>query len=285
MAKLLTGKDVVAAMAVDLAPRIEALRVAGITPTLALVRVGAHPDDISYEHTAIKRAEKLGVALRRFELSSDATQAQVEAVIDQVNGDEAVHGCLMFRPLPRTIDERAVCDRLLPEKDIDGISMSSLAAVFADSDQGFPPCTAAACVRMLDFYQIPVEGKHVVVVGRSLVIGRPVGLMLLRRNASVTLCHSRSENLPDLTRLADIVICATGRPRAFGGKYFRAGQTVLDVGINFDDEGVFCGDVDFAAVEPIVGAITPVPGGLGSVTTSVTMEQTVRAAECALALQ
>ncbi|MEG1398083.1 MAG: tetrahydrofolate dehydrogenase/cyclohydrolase catalytic domain-containing protein [Raoultibacter sp.] len=285
MAKLLTGKDVVAAMAVDLAPRIEALRVAGITPTLALVRVGAHPDDISYEHTAIKRAEKLGVALRRFELSSDATQAQVEAVIDQVNGDEAVHGCLMFRPLPRTIDERAVCDRLLPEKDIDGISMSSLAAVFADSDQGFPPCTAAACVRMLDFYRIPVEGKHVVVVGRSLVIGRPVGLMLLRRNASVTLCHSRSENLPDLTRLADIVICATGRPRAFGAEYFRAGQTVLDVGINFDDEGVFCGDVDFAAVEPIVGAITPVPGGLGSVTTSVTMEQTVRAAECALALQ
>ncbi|MEG0072554.1 MAG: tetrahydrofolate dehydrogenase/cyclohydrolase catalytic domain-containing protein [Raoultibacter sp.] len=223
MAKLLTGKDVVAAMAVDLAPRIEALRVAGITPTLALVRVGAHPDDISYEHTAIKRAEKLGVALRRFELSSDATQAQVEAVIDQVNGDEAVHGCLMFRPLPRTIDERAVCDRLLPEKDIDGISMSSLAAVFADSDQGFPPCTAAACVRMLDFYQIPVEGKHVVVVGRSLVIGRPVGLMLLRRNASVTLCHSRSENLPDADPVGRHRDLCNGTPPRLRSRIFQSG--------------------------------------------------------------
>ncbi|MEF9841567.1 MAG: tetrahydrofolate dehydrogenase/cyclohydrolase catalytic domain-containing protein [Raoultibacter sp.] len=279
MAHLLTGKEVVASMAIDLASRIAALEASGVIPTLALVRVGTRPDDVSYERTAIKRAEGLGIAIRRFKLDDDASQAQVEAVIDRVNNDDTVQGCLMFRPLPDAIDERAVCDRLLPEKDIDGTSTLSLAAVFTDSDRGFPPCTAAACVRMLDFYQIPVQGKRVVVVGRSLVIGKPVAMMLLRRNASVTLCHSRSENLPELTRSADIVICATGRARAFGAQYFVPGQTVLDVGINFDDDGVFCGDVDFAAVEPIVGAITPVPGGLGSVTTSVTMEHTVRAAK------
>ncbi|MEG0476239.1 MAG: bifunctional 5,10-methylenetetrahydrofolate dehydrogenase/5,10-methenyltetrahydrofolate cyclohydrolase [Raoultibacter sp.] len=285
MAKLLSGKQVVAAMADALLPRIEALSAAGRVPTLALVRVGARPDDVSYERTAVKRAEALGMGTVCFELAADATQDQLEAVIDQVNADDSVQGCLLFRPLPAGIDERAVCNRLLPAKDIDGISQTSLAGVFTDSDEGFPPCTAAACLRLLDFYQIPVQGKRVVVVGRSLVIGKPVAMMLLRRNASVTLCHSRSENLAEITRAADIVICATGRARAFGAEYFTAGQTVLDVGISFDADGVFCGDVDFAAVEPIVGAITPVPGGLGSVTTSTTMEQTVCAAQGLGALQ
>lgn len=284
MARILAGKDVVAALRDDLRARVEALGERGVTPRLAIVRVGERPDDVSYERTAVKRAEGLGVATRCFALPADADQAQLEAVIDQVNADDAIHGCLLFRPLPSQMDERAVCDRLDAAKDVDGISSASLAGVFADTGAGFPPATAQACLEMLDFYGIPVAGRRVVVVGRSLVIGRPVALMLLARNATVTLAHSRTEALADRVREADVVVCATGRARAFGPECFRAGQVVLDVGINFDDEGQLCGDVDFAAVEPLLGdegAITPVPGGLGSVTTSVTMAHVIVAAEAA----
>lgn len=279
MAKLLTGKPVVAAMGDDLRSRVDACIRGGVHPTLAIVRLGARPDDLSYERTAKKRAESLGIALKPFVLDEFAPQLSVQATIQSIDRDDSIHGCLLFRPLPSFIDERAMCNELVAAKDIDGISLESLAAVFTDSQKGFPPCTAAACVKMLDFHGIPVMGKHVVVVGRSLVIGKPVAMMLLRRNASVTICHSKTENLPQLCAEADIVICATGHARTFGREYFSAGQTVLDVGINFDTHGRLCGDVDFDAVEPVVGAITPVPGGIGSVTTSITMEHTVQAAE------
>ena len=176
-----------------------------------------------------------------------------------------------------------MCELLDPKKDIDGITLASLASVFTDGHAGYPPATAAACIQLLDHYQVPLQGKHVVVVGRSLVVGKPVSMMLLRRNASVTICHSKTENLADIMRSADVVICATGRARTFGAQFFGPGQTVLDVGINFDTQGNLCGDVDFAEVEPVVAAITPVPGGIGTVTTSVTMAHTVAAAEAALA--
>lgn len=279
MALRLRGKEVTDAMAVDLKARVEACNAAGANPTLAIVRVGERPDDLSYERTAVKRAVALGVNVKPYVLDDFAPQQVIESTIRSINQDMNVHGCLLFRPLPTFIDERAICNMLSPYKDIDGISMESLAAVFTDSPHGFPPCTAAACLKMLDHYQIPVTGKHVVVIGRSLVIGKPVSMMLLRRNASITICHSRTENLPQICRSADIVICATGRARAYGAEYFVPGQTVLDVGINFDTQGNLCGDVDFDEVEPIVGAITPVPGGIGSVTTSITMEHTVQACE------
>lgn len=279
MATLLTGKPVVERMAQGLAPRIDALVQAGVMPTLALVRVGERPDDLSYERTAVKRAEALGIAVRRTVLDEFAPQEAVEAAVAAANADASVHGCLLFRPLPPFVDEARVCGLLAPEKDVDGITFASLASVFTDGREGFPPATAAACLEMLDHYAIPVEGRHVVVVGRSLVVGKPVAMMLLRRNASVTVCHSRTGDLPALMASADIVVCATGRARAFGRECFRAGQVVLDVGINFDTQGNLCGDVDFAAVEPVVEAITPVPGGIGSVTTSVTMAHVVEAAE------
>lgn len=282
MAQYLKGKPVVERLAADLAPRVKALKQAGVTPTLAIVRMGERPDDLSYERTARKRAETLGIAVRPFVLDEFAPQEALEAALHEVNHDPNIHGCLLFRPLPSFIDEAHVCELLTPEKDIDGITLASLAAVFTDGYRGFPPATAAACIEMLEHYQVPLEGKHVVVVGRSLVVGKPVSMMLLRRNASVTLCHSRTENLAELCRSADFVICATGRARAFGAEFFAPGQTVLDVGINFDTQGSLCGDVDFEAVEPLVGAITPVPGGLGTVTTSVTMAHTVAAAEAAL---
>lgn len=283
MAKRLAGKPVVESMACDLASRVEALGRAGIAPTLALVRVGDRADDLSYERTACRRAEALGIAVKQVVLEGDASQEAIEAALAEVNENSSVHGCLMFRPLPASVDEARVCERLAPEKDIDGITMSSMASVFAGGEVGFPPATAAACLQMLDHYDISVAGKRVVVIGRSLVIGRPVAMMLLQRNATVTICHSRTENLEAVCASADIVICATGRARAFGARYFSSGQVVLDVGINFDEEGNLCGDVDFEEVEPVVSAITPVPGGIGSVTTSVTMAHVVEAAEAAVA--
>lgn len=283
MAELLKGKPVVEALALDLNARIQELRNAGIEPALALIRVGERPDDLSYERTARKRAEALGIAVRPYALDEFAPQAAIEAVIREVNHDDDVHGCLLFRPLPSFVDESRMCELLDPKKDIDGITLASLASVFTDGHAGYPPATAAACIELLDHYRVPLQGKHVVVVGRSLVVGKPVSMMLLRRNASVTVCHSKTENLEDICRSADVVICATGRARAFGARYFSPGQTVLDVGINFDTQGNLCGDVDFAEVEPVVGAITPVPGGIGTVTTSVTMAHTVAAAEAALA--
>lgn len=285
MAKLLTGKEVSSAIWERLAPRVDRLRAAGAAPCLAIVRVGERPDDLSYERTCARQADLHGIAVRRFVLPATATQTELEAVIDEVNADASIHGCLMFRPLPDSMDERALCDRLAPAKDIDGIGSASLAGVFAGTGEGFPPATAQACLETLDFYGIPVAGKRAVVLGRSLVIGRPVACMLLARDATVTLAHSRTADAAAHTREADIVVCATGRARAYGAEYFAPGQTVLDVGINFDDAGNLCGDVDFDAVEPLLGeggAITPVPRGLGGVTTSVTMAHVVRAAERAL---
>lgn len=279
MAELLAGKPVVEQIANNLKGRVASLRAAGVIPTLAIVRMGARPDDLSYERTAIKRAEALDIAVRTVVLDDFAPQVAVEETMQEISYNPNVHSCLLFRPLPSFVDETRVCELLVPQKDIDGITLASLAAVFTDGQVGYPPCTAAACVEVLDHYRVPLEGKHVVVVGRSLVVGKPVSMMLLRRNASVTICHSRTENLQEICREADIVICATGRARAFGAEFFSAGQTVLDVGINFDTQGKLCGDVDFEEVEPLVGAITPVPGGIGTVTTSVTMAHTVAAAE------
>ena len=237
MTRILKSKPVTDAIAADLAHRVERLKILGIEPTLAIVRVGSRPDDLSYERTACKRAKALGLTTRVFELDEKVSQEKLLLQIRRINADSSIHGCLVFRPLPPEMEDKLVCDELAMAKDIDGVSTASLGAVFTDAKEGFAPSTAEACVRALDFYDIPVEGKHVVVVGRSLVVGKPVAMLLLRRNASVTICHSRTEDLPKIMRTADIVICATGRARAFDASCFREGQTVLDVGINFDKDG------------------------------------------------
>ena len=279
MALILKSKPVIDEMAAQIVPRVEKIKTWGIDPTLAIVRVGQRPDDLSYERTAIKRATSLGIATRVFEMDEFVTQFELCSQIQRINQDASIHGCLLLRPLPDFMDEKRICDELHMKKDVDGISTTSLGAVFTDSFEGFAPCTAVACVKTLDHYHLPIEGKHVVVVGRSLVIGKPVAMLLLKRNASVTICHSRTDDLANIMRSADIVICATGRARAYGVECFKPGQVVLDVGINFDTNGVLCGDVDYDEVEPIVAAITPVPGGIGSVTTSTTMEHTLIATE------
>lgn len=279
---IMKAKAVTDAMAENMAGRIAALKAAGVDPTLAILRVGARPDDLSYERTAIKRADTLGITARVIEMPEDATQEAMLAQIQAINEDASIHGCLMFRPLPKHLDEQALCDALAVEKDVDGISMASMAGIYSGADC-FAPCTAEACIKMLDHYGVELQGKRVVVAGRSLVIGKPVSMLLMARNATVTTCHSRTVDLPGTMRDAEIVVCATGRAKAYGADCFAPGQTVIDVGINFAD-GKLCGDVDYDAVEPIVDAITPVPGGIGSVTTSTTMEHVVIAAEKAAGL-
>lgn len=279
MAQLLLGKEVLKHMHIDLTARVEALKTEGYTPTLAILRVGEHPDDMSYERTAVKRAETLGVAVQKITLPETISQQELQVHIQAINRNPEIHGCLMFRPLPVHIAEQKMCNELILEKDIDGISFRSLAQVFAGTNQGYPPCTAEACLTMLDHYHIPIAGTHVVVIGRSLVVGKPLSMMMLNRHASVTICHSRTKNLAELCKTADIIICAAGRAKMIDDSFVSPGQILLDVGINFDEDGKLVGDIDFDRVEPIVEAITPVPGGVGSVTTSLLMQHVISACE------
>lgn len=283
MAEILKGKPVADAIGTALAPRISTLKNAGILPTLAIVRVGERPDDLSYERGALKRFEKLELGVRRFVLPADCTQIDLMETIEQVNNDPTIHGCLMFRPLPETLDESAACAALDPAKDVDGITAGSLYGVFANRPVGFPPCTADACIELIEHYGYNLDGANVAVIGRSLVIGRPVSLMLQAANATVTMCHTHTRDTAAACKAADIIIVAAGHARTLGAQAVRDGQVVVDVGINFDSAGNMCGDVDFDAVEPIVAAITPVPGGVGSVTTAVLAKHVVEAAERARA--
>ena len=278
MSVILKGAPVVAAMNEANAARCAALREKGVVPTLAVVRVGAREDDLSYEKGVMARCAKVGVEVKQFLLPADAAQEELLGVIACINADPAIHGCLLFRPLPRQFDDRTVRAALAPEKDIDGITDGSLAGVFTNTALGYPPCTAQACLEILKFYGIPLSGRRAVVVGRSLVVGKPAAMMLDRENATVTLCNSRTRNLPEVCRQADIVVVAMGKMGAVGADCLREGQTVVDVGIHVNEEGKLCGDVQFAAAEPVVDAITPVPGGVGTVTTSVLVGHVVQAA-------
>lgn len=279
MAMILKGAPVVAAMNEANAIRCAALKANGITPTLAVVRVGTREDDLSYERGVMTRCGKVGVAVRQYLLPADAAQEQLLEVIAGINADPAIHGCLLFRPLPKQFDDRTIRAALSPEKDVDGITDGSLAGVFTNTAIGYPPCTAQACLEILRYYDLPLSGKRAVVVGRSLVVGKPAAMMLDRQNATVTLCNSRTQNLPALCKEADILVVAMGKMGFIGGDCLREGQVVVDVGIHVNAEGKLCGDVRFAEAEPVVGAITPVPGGVGTVTTSVLVSHVVDAAE------
>jgi len=280
MAQILKGADVVAALNEKMKAEIAALAEKNVFPTLAILRVGERPDDISYEKGAMKRCETVGVAVKNVILPADVDQGSLMAEVEKLNADDKVHGVLIFRPLPKHLDQEAVCAALAPEKDIDGITEGSLAGVFTDSGKGFAPCTAQACMEILDHFEIDCKGKKAVVIGRSLVVGKPAAMMLMKKNATVTVCHTRTVDMPAVTREADIVIVAAGKMEAVTAEYFSPGQIVVDVGINWNDEkGKLCGDVKFEDAEPIVGAITPVPGGVGTVTTSVLVSHVVEAAK------
>ena len=279
MALLLKGGQAAAAMNEKTAARVAALTAAGVVPTLAVVRMGAREDDLSYERGVMNRCAKLGIQVKPYLLEAEASQDQLLAVLGEINQDSSIHGCLIFRPLPAQIDDKAVRSTLAPEKDVDGITDASLAGVFTGSGVGYAPCTAQACVEILDHYGIPLEGKRATVVGRSLVVGKPAAMLLDRKNATVTICNSRTRNLPEICRSADVLVVAMGKRGAIGGDCVAPGQVVVDVGIHTDENGKLCGDVRFAEAEPVVEAITPVPGGVGTMTTSVLAAHVVEAAE------
>ena len=278
MARQLLGKEVTAALNERIKADVAMLNAKGVKPTLGIIRVGERPDDLSYERGATKRCETLGVEYKKYLLPADVSQEELLKVIDEVNKDENIHGVLMFRPLPKHIDQTLVENALCAEKDVDCQTDASLGGVFTGKKVGFPPCTPQACMEILDHYGIDCTGKKAVVIGRSLVVGKPAAMMLIKKNATVTVCHTRTVDMPSVTREADILVVAAGRAGVVGADYVAPGQIVIDVGINVNEEGKLCGDVDYAAVEPIVDAITPVPGGVGSVTTSVLVGHVVEAA-------
>ena len=279
MAILLKGAEVAKALTEGLRTRTDALKAAGTEPCLAILRVGAREDDLSYERGTLKRCEKIGILVRQIILPEDVSQKELMDNIQSLNEDDAVHGVLIFRPLPKHLDDEAARSALDPRKDMDGITDGSMASVYAGTKSGYPPCTAAACVALLKHYDIPIKGKRVVVIGRSLVIGKPLSLLLLAEHATVTVCHSRSENLPDVCHEADILVIAAGKAGIVGAEHVRKGQTVLDVGIHIGEDGKLFGDARFDEIEPIVAAITPVPGGVGTVTNSILASHVVEAAE------
>jgi len=279
MATILKGADVVASLNSKIIEDVKTLEIKGISPTLAILRVGDRADDISYEKTAKKRADTVGIRVKNITLPIDVTQTELLQNIEALNNDNNIHGVLMFRPLPKHLDERAVCLALSPRKDIDGITETSLAGVFTGNAATFAPCTAQACIEILDYYNINCTGKRAVVVGRSLVVGKPVAMMLMAKNATVTVCHTRTVDMPGITKNAEIIIVAAGQIEGLTKEYFSPGQIVVDVGINWcTEKNKLCGDVKFDEAEPIVGAITPVPGGVGTVTTSVLLSNVIKSA-------
>ena len=289
MAKQLLGKEVTAAMNEKLQQRVAALKEKGVTPKLAIVRCGENPSDLSYEKGATSRAELIGVDVVKFLLPEDVTKEALIAQIEAINADDSIHGCLLFRPLPKHLkaDQDEICNHLAACKDIDSMTDLSNAGVFMGKKLGFAPCTPQACMEILDYYGIDCTGKKAVVIGRSLVVGKPAAMMLLGKNATVTVCHAKTVNTAEICRNADIIVSAAGVLNSLTKDYVRPGQVVVDVSINWDEnkinakggKGGIAGDAKFDEVEPIVEAITPVPGGVGSVTTSVLMKHVVEAAE------
>ena len=288
MAKRLLGKEVNEALVASLQTRTAALREKGVVPTLGIIRLGENPSDLSYEKGATKRAEEVGVAVKNYILPETATKEEVLAVIDEVNADASVHGVLMFRPLPKHLkaDQDEICNRLAPCKDVDSMTHMSNAGVFEGQALGFAPCTPSACMEILDYYGIDCKGKNAVVIGRSLVVGKPAAMMLMGKNATVTICHTKTVNTAEICKNADIIVSAAGVLNSLTADYVRPGQVVIDVSMNWNPEkitakgkGGMSGDCVFEEVEPIVEAITPVPGGVGAVTTSVLMKHVVEAAE------
>ena len=283
MALILKGAPVANTLLACLRARVSTLAAQTITPTLALVQVGTDSSALSYARAIDKRCSALGARVQRFEFDENVSMQELSSCIEGINRDPGIHGAIIFRPLPHGLDERRICAQLASEKDLDGIGPGSLYGVFAGERIGFPPCTAEACLKLLDHYGIELEGKRVCVLGRSLVIGRPVSLLMQARNATVTMCHSKTRDLFHITREADIVVVAIGHANFVSEDMLSSGQVVLDVGINWDAQSKkLVGDCDFQAIEQKVAAITPVPGGIGSITTAVLMEHLVTSAERAI---
>lgn len=326
--ELLKGKPVTDQLTAHIQENVEQLLNHNVVPTLAIVRVGENSSDIAYENSAVKKAESLGIHVEKFIMDAKSSEEDVIDVLKFINENEAIHGVLMFRPLPKHMNEDRVRNHLRADKDVDGITDGSMAGIFTGNGDGFPPCTAEAAMAILKFYGVSLSGKKAVVIDRSLVIGKPVAMMLMEQNATVTICHSRTsaEDLKAYCRDADIIVCAAGRIKTVTADHVSGKQVIIDVGINFDEEGKMCGDVDFAGIQAAseqaalnhaalkhaaseqaisehaiseqavpeqvdeaeenmggAAAMTPVPGGVGSVTTVLLLHHVVAAATAQMA--
>jgi len=267
----LRGMPVVKQIAADAALQVEELKKKGIEPKLAVVRVGEREDDLSYERGLLKRFDAVGALVESVVFPLDVTQEELEAGIKKLNEDDKVHGILVFRPLPKHLDEEVIKEMVSPMKDVDCMGSANTAHVFAQDGKGHAPCTPQAVIEMLDFYGYDLTGKKAVVVGRSMVVGKPLAQMLLKKNATVTICHTKTADLRAEVKAADFVFACAGVAKMLDASYISEGQVVIDVGINVMD-GKLCGDVDYESVSEIAAAATPVPGGVGTVTTSVLLK-------------
>lgn len=277
MAKVLKGKEVADKIKAEMKLSIEELKREGRTPLLAIVRLGNNAGDVSYEKSIVKACEAAGIKSRVVERETTMTTEELEGLMQELNADSEVSGILLFRPLPKHIDEERIRNSVSPDKDVDCMHPLNLERIFEGRMDGFSPCTPKAAVEILVHNQVPLEGKNVVVVNRSMVVGKPLVMMLLEKNATVTICHSRTTNLKELCSKADVVVTALGKAKFFTEDYFNNDSVVIDVGVSMTEDGKLSGDVDYDNVEEKVSMITPVPGGVGSVTTTILLNQVVLA--------
>ena len=275
----LEGKPVVQFLREDLQKRVSKLGEKGVIPTILIIRVGEREDDISYERGILKGCGLIGIKSEVKVLSLDVTFDEFKKVMEEANENKGIHGIMLFRPLPAHIDLDAITKIIAPGKDIDCMSPVNLGKVFEGNSGGFTPCTAKAVIEVLKYYDIPLKGANVVVAGRSLVVGKPLAMLLLDENASVTICHSRTMDMPSITKKADVVVAAIGKAKFMREEYFTPDSTVIDVGINDDGNGKICGDVDFEQVIDKVKALTPAVGGVGTITTTILLSHVVQACE------
>ena len=255
------------------------LETLSFVPKLAIVRVGENPDDMSYERSATKKLKSFGLDVASYVFPQDISDETFKKAFKDINEDDEVTGILLLRPLPRTINEKDIENMIDPKKDLDGISPINIAKVFAGDTSGFSPCTAEAVIEVLKAYDIELTGKRVTVVGRSMVVGKPVSMLLLKENATVTMTHTRTVDLKKTCSDAEIVVAAAGRAKMLNSDYCGQDAVMIDVGINVDENGKLCGDVDYATLDGKASAATPVPGGVGTVTTAVLAKHLIQTAK------
>ncbi len=277
MSELLLGKPVADKITEEVKLEVENFKKKKIIPKLSIIRVGENPSDKAYEKGALKRMEKTGIEAEVHLLPKDVKEDDFLSKLQELNNDEKTHGILIFRPLPKHLREEKIKYAILPVKDVDCFSPVNVAKIFEGDESGLPPATPAAVIETLKYYDIDLKGKEVVVLGRSLVVGKPVSMMLLKENATVTICHSKTNELEKVSSKADILVAAVGRDRMVNSKYIKENSILIDVGINFDSQGNMYGDVDFEDVKNKVSMVTPVPRGIGSVTTSILAKNVVKA--------
>lgn len=279
MSEILKGKFVADKIKEDIVKRVKILKQKGLEPCLGIIRLGEDPSDISYEKGIIKNSEKLGIktVIKKEEVSLK-TEDLVK-IIEGLNNDDNISGILIFRPLPKHIDEETISNAINPEKDVDCMNPLNLAKIFEGDMTGFVPGTPKAAIEILLNNNIDLEGKNVVVINRSLVVGKPLAMMLLEKNATVTICHSKTKDLDKITKKADIVMTALGKAMFLDGKYFNEDSIIIDIGVSMDKDGNMSGDVDFEKVKDKVAMITPVPRGVGSVTNTVLLDNVIKGCE------